>query len=116
MRCFRGCWQDRRTGIASPARRPETTAARRSLPAGDDVKRLGAADGPIDRQFAKIRFPPDRLVEQRGIAAARDLERAETAQMLGHILRIEQLEAARDASKVALVHLVARLIAGAVEH
>jgi hypothetical protein len=31
----------------------------------DDLQRLRAADRPIDRQFRKIRFARDRLVEQR---------------------------------------------------
>ena len=38
----------------------------------------------------------DRLVQHRAIAPPRDFDRAETAQMLGDILGVEQFETAGD--------------------
>ena len=60
---------------------------------GDNRQRVGAFDWTIGRQLQKLRgLAGDRLVEQRAIAAARNLDRAKAAQMLGDILRVEQLE------------------------
>ena len=58
----------------------------------------------------------DRLVEQRAIAAPRNFDRAETAQMLGDILGVEQLEAARDQPRHQMHQRHLRGVAGAVEH
>src|SRR5258706_8032118 len=62
----------------------------------DYPQRPRAADRPIEPQFPEIRLASDRLVEQRGIAPSPDLDRAKAAQVLGHILRVEQFDAARN--------------------
>src|SRR5260370_7026097 len=88
----------------------------RSAARRDDCQRPGAADRPIERQFPEIRLASDRLVEQRGIAPPRDLDRAKAAQMLGYILRVEQFEAARDQPRHQVHQRHLRGIAGAMKH
>ena len=75
-----------------------------------------AADRPIDRQSAEIRLARDRLVEQRAIAPPRDFDGAEAAQMLGHILRVEQFKAAGDQPRHQMHQRDLRGVAGAVKH
>src|SRR5258708_6380123 len=84
--------------------------------ARNDLKRPRAADRPIDRQFPEIRLRRDRLVEQRTIAPPRDLDRAEAAQMLGHILRVEQLESAGDQPRHQMHQRYLGSVAGAMKH
>src|SRR5258708_19703759 len=85
--------------------------ARRDYP-----QRPRATDRPIERQFPEIRLASDRLVEQRGIAPPRDLDRAKAAQVLGHILRVEQFEAARDQPRHQVHQRDLRAIAAPFKH
>ena len=81
---------------------------------------IASASAPLTRpstgSLQKSALAPDRLVEQRGVAAARNLDRAEAAQMLGDILRVEQFEAARDQPRHQMHQRHLRGVAGAVEH
>ena len=73
--------------------------------------------GSIGRQFQEIRrLARDRLVEQRAVAAPRNFDRAETAQMLGDVLGVEQFEAARDQPRHQMHQRHLRGVAGAVKH
>ena len=58
----------------------------------------------------------DRLVEQRGVAPPRNLDRAETAQMLGDILGVEQFETARDQPRHQMHQRHLGGVAGAMKH
>src|SRR5712672_3086671 len=82
----------------------------------DNPQRRRAADGPINRQLVEIRFACDRLVEQRTIAPPRDLDRAKAAQVLGHILRVEQRKAARDQPRHQMHQRHLRGVAGTMKH
>src|ERR1700730_15980987 len=88
----------------------------RSTALGDDRKRARAGHRPISRQLAKIRIALDRPVEQRGVAPPRDLDRAKTAQMLGDILGIEQLESAGDQPRHQMHQRYLGGVAGAMKH
>src|ERR1700682_1068706 len=88
----------------------------KSAAGGSNRKRLRAADRAIDRQFAKIRLALDRPVEQRRVAPPRNLERAKTAQMLGDILGVEQLESAGDQPRHQMHQRHLRGVAGAMKH
>ena len=73
--------------------------------------------GSAARQAWKVgRLARDRAVEQGAIAAARDLDRPECAQMLGDILGVEQLEAARDQPRHQMHQRHLRGVAHAMEH
>jgi len=67
-------------------------------------------------QFVEIRFASDRLVEQRGIAPPRDLDRAKAAQVLGDILGVEQFEAAGDQPRHQMHQRHLRGVADAMKH
>ena len=113
---------------------PRSRSPRRSNPAArrpvrdfqverDDHPRaaiISSASSPldraVDRQPAKIRVPSDRPVEQRGIAPARDFDRAEAAQMLGHILGVQQLKTAGDQPRHQMHQRHLRGVADAVKH
>src|SRR6266581_317634 len=58
----------------------------------------------------------DRLVEHRAIAAPRNFHRAKTFQMLGHVLGVEQLEAACDQPRHQMHQTYFRGVAGGVKH
>ena len=61
-------------------------------------------------------FSPYGFVQQRRIAAARDLDRTEAAQMLGHVLGVEQFEASGDQPRHQMHQRHLRGVAGPVEH
>src|SRR5882724_8069711 len=96
--------------IQAPNRGLESSALR------DDRQRLCAAHGLIDRQLPEIRLALDRLVEQGGITPPRNLDGAEAAQMLGDILRVEQLESADDQPGHQMHQRHFRGVADAMEH
>src|SRR5258705_9196223 len=82
----------------------------------DNPQRPRAANRPVKRQLPEIRLASDRLVEKAGIAPPRDLDRAKAAQVLGHILRVEQFEAARDQPRHQVHQRHFRGVAGAMKH
>ncbi len=76
---------------------PPGWAARLSdlLPGSDDLERACARNRGASGEPQEIAgLAGERLVEQRRVAPPRNLDRAETLQMLGDVLRVEQLEAA----------------------
>jgi len=74
------------------------------------------AEGMIARQVAEIRRCRERPVEQRAVASPRDLDRPEAAQMLGHILGVEQRETARDQPRHQMYQRHLGGVAAAMEH
>src|SRR5581483_10290823 len=83
---------------------------------GDDLERAHPGKRRIPRQPVKICIAFERVVEKRGVAPARDFDRAETAQVLGDILGVEQFKAASDQSRDQMHQRDFRGIARAVEH
>src|SRR5579864_7990384 len=87
-----------------------------SLAPGNDLQCPCAWKRTIGRQLVKIRFTRERLLEQGHVAAARDLDRTEAAQMLGDILRVEQFEPAHDQARHQMHKRYLGRIADAVKH
>ena len=103
----------RRTVRQLSADRSATLADARAMICQRSAPVMAASLG----SFAEIgRLARDRLVEQRAVAPPRDLDRAKTAQMLGDILGVEQLEAARDQPRHQMHQRHLRGVAGAMEH
>ena len=95
---------------AAHVARSRDNLASASRAADADAHRSGRPSAEI-RRLAR-----DRLVEQRGVAPPRNLDRAEAAQMLGDILRVEQFEAARDQPRHQMHQRHLRGVAGAMKH
>src|SRR5206468_6059498 len=86
-------------------------------PRGDDLERACTRDRLIRRQLEEIAgLAGERLVEQAGVAPPRNLRRTKALQMLGDILRVEQLEAAMDQPRHQMHQRDLGRIARGVEH
>ena len=80
---------------------------------------IASASAPLMLACTRIkirRLACDCLVEQQAIAAPRNFDRAEAAQMLGDILGVEQVEPARDQPRHQMHQRHFRRVAGTVKH